>query len=156
MKQLLFAAIIATSLIACQTAPKSTFDLKTAKTEIEAANKELSDFLSKGDSVGVANAYAKEGKLMGNNMPSVTGTVNLTSVWGAFLRSGIGGITLTTTEIWGDENYITEEGTYTISLKDGKQVDNGKYLVLWKKEDGKWKLYRDISNSDLPLPSPAK
>jgi ketosteroid isomerase-like protein len=34
--------------------------------------------------------------------------------------------------------------------KDGKQIDKGKYIVLWKKEDGKWKLFRDCYNSDLP------
>lgn len=35
--------------------------------------------------------------------------------------------------------------------KDGKQLDKGKYIVLWKKEEGKWKLFRDCYNSDLPL-----
>jgi ketosteroid isomerase-like protein len=49
--------------------------------------------------------------------------------------------------------FSTEEGVYEIKTKDGKQLDKGKYIVLWKKEDGKWKLHRDISNSDLPLAS---
>jgi len=47
--------------------------------------------------------------------------------------------------------HITEEGVFEINLKDGKQIDKGKYVVVWKKEDGKWKLYRDMSNTDLPL-----
>jgi ketosteroid isomerase-like protein len=36
-------------------------------------------------------------------------------------------------------------------LKDGTIADKGKYIVVWKKEDGKWKLHRDLSNSDLPV-----
>ena len=32
--------------------------------------------------------------------------------------------------------------------KSGKEIDKGKYIVLWKMEDGKWKLHRDIFNSD--------
>jgi ketosteroid isomerase-like protein len=42
-------------------------------------------------------------------------------------------------------------GLFEVSSKDGNQLDKGKYLVLWKKENGKWKLHRDISNIDLPL-----
>ena len=144
-------AMIATSLFACQSETKPAFDLAKAKTEIEAANKEISDFMSKSDSVGIANAYAKEGKLMVNYMPSVIGKEKLTSFWGGFMKMGIGGIKLTTLEVWGDENFITEEGAFEINLKDGKQIDKGKYIVVWKKEDGKWKLYRDMSNTDLPL-----
>jgi ketosteroid isomerase-like protein len=42
--------------------------------------------------------------------------------------------------------------------KDGKEIDRGKALELWKMEDGKWKLFRDIFNSDLPCmpPPPSK
>lgn len=59
-------------------------------------------------------------------------------------------IRLKTIEIWGDENFITEEGTLEVYVKGGTLVDKGKYLVLWKKEDGVWKLYRDLFNSDMP------
>ena len=31
-----------------------------------------------------------------------------------------------------------------------KIADKGKYIVIWKKEDGKWKIHRDLSNTDLP------
>jgi len=46
-----------------------------------------------------------------------------------------------------------EEGEYTFMGEDGEQLDKGKYIVLWKMEDGKWKLFRDCYNSDLPIPS---
>lgn len=86
-----------------------------------------------------------------NNMPSMQGKDKLTTVWGSSIRAGVSKIELSTTEVWGDENYITEEGLYVIKTKDDVQIDKDKYIVLWKKEDGKWKLHRDISNSDLPL-----
>ena len=28
-----------------------------------------------------------------------------------------------------------------------KTVDKGNYIVVWKKDDGKWKIFRDIWNS---------
>jgi uncharacterized protein (TIGR02246 family) len=151
MKKIVLMAVIATSLFACQTATKPAIDLTKAKSEIEAVNKIICESIAKGDSVSVAEAYAKDGKLMGNNMPAISGKDNLTSFWGAFINSGVGSISLNTLEVWGDENYVTEEGVYDIKLKDGNQIDKGKYLVVWKHEDGKWKIYRDLSNTDMPL-----
>jgi ketosteroid isomerase-like protein len=29
-------------------------------------------------------------------------------------------------------------------------MDDGKYVVLWKREKDGWKLYRDIFNSNTP------
>ena len=149
MKKLFFSAFIAASLFACKTETKSTFDLANAKKEIEAANVQLTELLAKGDSVGMAASYSSDGAFMGSNSPSLKGKDNLTSFWGGFIRTG-SSVSLTTVEVWGDENYITEEGLFEIKAKDGAVVDKGKYIVLWKKEDGKWKLHRDMSNSDLP------
>ena len=151
MKKLLLGLLVSASLIACTNQEtKPAFDLNNAKKEIEAANKEISDLLSKGDSVGAANMFSKDGKLMINNMPSITGKVNIASCWGGFTRMG-GTLSLTTLEVWGDENFVTEEGVYLLNAKDGSQIDKGKYLVLWKRVDGKLMFYRDIFNSDLPL-----
>jgi ketosteroid isomerase-like protein len=150
MKKVLFTALIASSLFACKSETKPAFDLANAKKEIEAADQALVEFMAKGDSVGMAAAYSKDGLLMLNNMPSVKGNDQLATVWGSFIRAGVSKLTLTTLEVWGDENFVTEEGLFEIKTKDDAQIDKGKYLVLWKKEDGKWKVHRDISNTDLP------
>ena len=65
---------------------------------------------------------------------------------------GIGSGNLSTTEVWGMNDLAVEEGTYSLNSKDGAEIDKGKYLVLWKMEGGKWKLFRDCFNSDMPLP----
>jgi hypothetical protein len=41
------------------------------------------------------------------------------SFWGGFFKLGVGSLTLTTLEVWGDENFITEEGLVEVTLKDG-------------------------------------
>jgi len=150
MKKILFTALIASSLFACKSETKPAFDLANAKKEIEAADQALVEFMAKGDSAGMAAAYSKDGLLMLNNMPSVKGNDQLAAVWGSFIRAGVSKLTLTTLEVWGDENFVTEEGLFEIKTKEDAPIDKGKYLVLWKKEDGKWKVHRDISNTDLP------
>ncbi|MEY3739103.1 MAG: hypothetical protein RL544_1881 [Bacteroidota bacterium] len=151
MKKQLFSVCIAATLFACKSETKAPFDIANAKKEIEATNLEVSAFMAKGDSVGLASCYGTDGALLLNNMPPIKGQANLVKVWGGFINAGIAAIELNTTEVWGDENYITEYGTFVLKAKDSTQLDKGKYLVLWKKENGKWKFHRDISNSDLPV-----
>jgi uncharacterized protein (TIGR02246 family) len=48
-------------------------------------------------------------------------------------------------------------GNFSASDAAGKTVATGKYLELWRKKDGKWRMFRDIWNNDAaPAPSPAK
>lgn len=136
---------------------KSTFDLASSKTIIEGINAEFASYVAKGDSVSLANFYTSDAKMLGANMPAASGRSAIQSAFaGMFAAMGTPTISFTTLEVWGNEAGLTEEGTYKMSDKDGKQIDTGKYLVFWKMEDGKWKLHRDCFNSDLPPMAPPK
>ncbi|MDP3394255.1 nuclear transport factor 2 family protein [Sediminibacterium sp.] len=132
---------------------KTTFDLATAKTEIEAANKITMDAFAKGDSVAIANMYADDAKLMFTGMPAVVGKAGIQSVFGGYIKGGVNKIELKTNEVWGTEDLLAEEGAVTIYV--GEQiVGQEKFIVLWKKVGGQWKIIRDIANSDLaPQPT---
>ena len=43
-----------------------------------------------------------------------------------------------------------EVGKYTLLGRGGQTLDSGKYVVIWRQEDGQWKLHRDIFNTSLP------
>ena len=135
---------------------KPTFDIAGAKKVIDSLNVAFGSMVSKGDSVGLASLYTSDAKFMVPNMPTASGRSAIQSAFaGLFAAMGTPGLTLTTTDIWGTEELITEVGTYTMTDKTGKEMDKGKYIDLWKMEDGKWKLHRDIFNSDMP-PPPSK
>lgn len=133
---------------------KPAFDLAAAKTAIEARNAEFSSFVAKSDSAGLAGMYTADGKLMGPNMPAASGRSTIQSAFNGMFSGGPLGLKLTTIEIWGNESAIAEETAFSMTDKDGKEIDKGKALVVWKMEDGKWKLHRDIWNSDMPPPPP--
>jgi len=46
-----------------------------------------------------------------------------------------------------------EVGKYTLKGEEGQVLDTGKYTVIWKQEEGQWKLHRDIFNSSVPAAS---
>ena len=132
-----------------ETVVEPPFNLTTAKAEIIAANKEFMTYFAAGDSVGLANLYTLDAKFMNTGAPAVTGRKNIQSVISGIMNSGISSANLTTVEVWGTEDFLTEEGKVSLFVKES-EVYQGKYLVLWKKDDGKWKLFRDIFNSSLP------
>ena len=152
MKKIILSILVLTSFFACKnsTETKPVFDLANAKKEIEAANQNVTDLLAKGDSVAFANCYAVDAKFMDANAPSIEGRAKIQTAWAKFINVGATKIKLTTLEVWGNENIITEEGLYDFKTKDGAAIGNGKYIVLWKKVDGKWEIFRDLSNSNLP------
>jgi len=152
--RLAIALIVFIASVSCTSPQKETsFDLVNAKKEIEAANREFIELFAKGDSVAVANFFTIDAKSMGPNEPSHEGRNKIQTVYAGFIHAGANKLDLMTTGVWGTEDMLAEEGLFTFSDKDGKELDRGKYIVLWKKEDGKWKLFRDCYNSDLPVPT---
>ena len=150
------ALLFISSIISCnkkveetkENVVEPTFNLTTVKTEIMSTNKEFMKIFAAGDSIGLANLYTNDAKFMMNGAPAVSGKKNIQSTISAIMNSGVSGVKLTTIDVWGLENLITEEGSLSLFVGDD-EVDQGKYIVLWKKEDGKWKLFRDIFNSNL-------
>lgn len=55
---------------------------------------------------------------------------------------------VTAVRIYGGPSVVIEEGTYEIFDLNDKLIVKGKFIALWKQEDGKWKLYREIWNDD--------
>ncbi len=129
---------------------KSSFDLETAKAEIEAVNKEFMAFYAAGDTLGVANCYTEDGKVMNAGAPSVGGKKNIASVFSGLIKSGITKADLKLENVYGSEDLLVEEGVAFLFAGDDAVAEE-KYIVVWKKEDGKWKLFRDIFNSNLPV-----
>ena len=130
----------------------TTLNLKVAKKEIEEANRNFMDLVAKGDSVGLANAYTIDAKFMNAGAPAVVGRANIQKAMSGIIKSGITKADIRLKEVYGTEDLIAEEGELTLYVKD-MAIAEEKYIVLWKKEDGKWKLFRDIFNSSLPAPA---
>jgi uncharacterized protein (TIGR02246 family) len=115
---------------------------------IDAGNAALMDAIRRGDAAAVAACYTRDAMLLPPNAPPAEGAQAIAESWKATLDAGIRDITLSTIEAEGRGSTAAEVGHYTIKGPDGQTLDQGKYIVLWKKEDGVWKLHRDIWNSN--------
>jgi uncharacterized protein (TIGR02246 family) len=126
-----------------------------ARTGIDATNKAWMAAVEKGDAAGAAAAYTADGKLLPPGHDLVSGSKDIQAFFGALAAAGIAKIPLTTTEVFDGGGVATEVGTYQVLGKDGKVLDTGKYIVLWKNDGGKWKLHRDMWNSNAAPAAPA-
>lgn len=123
--------------------------LKEAKQAIAESNKIYFELYAKNDG-SILNLYTSDACLLPPNAPAICGREALAKDFrdtyaAGVVRSG----KFITTAIYGDGNeYITEEGAWQVFDANGKLIDDGKFLKLWKKEKGTWKLFRDCFNSD--------
>jgi uncharacterized protein (TIGR02246 family) len=117
---------------------------------IEAANAEFGAAYGRGDARAVAAMYTEGGQLYPPNESVVGGRAAIEEFWKAAMDSGVTGVELKTVEVDALGDSAIEAGTYTLFGKDRTTLDRGKYLVLWKRVGGAWRLHRDCWNSNVP------
>jgi len=128
---------------------ENSFDLDKARTTISDQTAKFSEAFKNRDSVALAAHYAEDGMVMPPNSEAVKKD-GLVSLWGGWIRSGIKELKLSVQDVAGNDDMLTETGTYELVGDNNKSLDNGKYVVVWKKENGSWKIFRDIFNTNLP------
>ena len=111
----------------------------------------MSSFNS-GNAGGVVALYADDGVLMPPNAPSARGVKAIKdAITQEIAGAKKGGLTLSSgaadeVNVAGDMAW--HAGTYVVKDKGGKSVDAGKFLEVWERKGGKWRIVRDIWNSD--------
>lgn len=152
-----------TVLTSCTNAPEkaettaviSTFSLDSVKASIAASNKVYGETFATGDSAKFVSSYTSDACIYVTNSPKMCGPQAITAFFNGASAMGIRNLKLTTEEISGSKEAVVETGTYELFVDKGVSIDKGKYIVIWKEENGQWKMHRDIWNTDMPAP-PAK
>ncbi len=140
--------IVAAPLSLGQTKGNKTSDGNIRST-IEAANKKFVETFSKGNAARIADMYAEGARVMPPNSPMVQGRQRIQELWQSLINTGAK-LTLSTSDVEAQGNVVYEVGTYELIFPDNKR-DAGKYVVVWRRQKGDWKLAVDIWNSNMPL-----
>lgn len=142
----------------CAPDPTPAVDLAAEEAAIRAVDRTFMEAAQAGDAAAFAAVFAPDGQLLFPNEPAVTGREAIRAHAEEMLA--LPGFSVT----WEASRYIIAEsgdvaasiGTYDLvmTLPDGPVEDHGKYLTLWQKVDGEWRVAADMTNTSLPLPSP--
>ena len=117
------------------------------KAKIEAANAKWVELFNKGEFEGVAKLYADDATAFPPGSPMVKGQSAIGKMWKGMAEQ-VGNPKLTILDIKRlGPNAAREIGTFTLTTKGPSPKDvSGKYLVVWERVRGRWKIAADIWN----------
>lgn len=104
---------------------------------------------TKGEAANIADFYTDNGMLLPTGSDFVQGKQDIEAFWQVAIDMGIKNVKLHIVEIEQHGETAIEMSKYTLSSADKQVVDQGKGIVIWKYEDGAWKMHRDIWNSSI-------
>ena len=135
--------------ISSQSQSKPNPQLEEARLAIAKSNAIYHQSLVKNDPSIFVNSYSEDACIMAPNVPMACGKEALTKFFNEGYAMGLRSGKFITTQIYGGgSEYVTEEGVGYVYDSSGKQLDEVKYLVLWKKTDKGWKMFRDSFSSN--------
>ena len=133
-----------------QTVSKAGFDLEPVKSHIREMNKTYSNRFMSNDTSFYIERYCADAMVMCPNLETVKGREAIQKFFYNEGNNTDTHIELPEGNIYGNDDLVIEEGLYNFPDGKGGSVDKGKFIAIWKQEDGKWKLYREIWNTDMP------
>ena len=101
------------------------------------------------DPAAVAATYSEDGMLLPPDAEPIGGREAITTFWKGLIDTGAA-VQLDNQEIKAHDDLGYRMGFYKIFASDGAVLDKGKYIEIWVRKDGKWRLHRDIWNTSLP------
>jgi len=117
------------------------------KAKIEAANGKWIELFNKGDFDGIAQLYTIDAVAFPPGSQMVRGRAAIAAMWKGMAEQVVSP-KLTTLEVKRlSPSAAREIGTFSLATKGSSPKEiSGKYLVLWQRVQGDWKLAADIWN----------
>ena len=117
------------------------------KAKIEAVNAKWVELFGKGDFEGVAQLYTVDATAFPPGSAMVKGRAAIGAMWKG-LAEHVSNPKITTLDVKRlSPRAAREIGTFSLMTKDPTPKEiSGKYVVVWEKVRGEWKLAADIWN----------
>lgn len=142
-------------LAAC-TPSEPPVDTQAEAQIVMALERDWASRFQQGDIDWIVNRHATHGRILPPGSEAAVGREAVREVWTGFHETE--GLSL---DFGPDEAHVAEAGdmayvlgSYDLTLPDGGE-DRGKYLVVWVKEDGEWRIAADMFNSSVAPPAEA-
>jgi ketosteroid isomerase-like protein len=156
------AAALALALAACDPGDvnvRVTTDKAPHDSAIRAHLAAFNEHLRTGNDSALAAFYGPDGALFPPNEAKVTGRENIRRYW-AGLKEVNATLVITPASLTFSDmaDLAVEDGTWVMEISGppaGPMKDDGKYVAIWRRYDGEWRVAQDIWNSNHPPPGMA-
>lgn len=148
-----FTLVVALAAFGCAEA-EAPFDLAAARAEIEERNRVFTQAHVIGDSAAMIDIFTDDARVLPPNAEPVIGRVAIAALNARYLTYGITEFREETTLFYGNAELLIDEGTYVMVYDGGKTTERGKYVNIWRREAGAWKLFSNVWSSNAPVGAP--
>lgn len=125
--------------------------MENVRESIASVNQNFMNAFSRADAAGLAALYTEDAKLLPPGSSMMSGKEAIQSFWQGVMDMGIKEAKLDTVDVESQGNLAYEISRFALSgeQQGGESIMlTGKYVVVWKNQDGTWNLHVDIWNTD--------
>lgn len=156
MKNFTMLLFVCIAMVGCNPAPK--VDLQAEADAIRILEDQWTAALQASDAEKIISFYAADAVSMSSNKPIVTGLEAIANKIKADLadttlnfKTYEGTIDAIEISKSGDLAYSRGHDEISMKTKDGVVKEEGKWVDVWKKIDGQWKVVVSIGSSNQPV-----
>ena len=132
---------------ATPTRAPAAFDLAAARALIEQKNAQFTTAHVTGDVATIDAMFTRDATSFPPGAEPAVGQAALHALTVDFLKVGIRTFTERTTSLYGNSEILIDQGEYELAYGPDSTVERGKYVNVWKQEDGGWKIQTNIWNT---------
>jgi AraC family transcriptional regulator len=126
-------------------------DVARAEAQIRAASEALREAVQKGDADRLVEMYTPDAQLIMAGK-TVVGREAVRAHIAFAMAAGVRDFRLDEQELFVGDEIAVETGRATFGDAAGSKMATSRYMTLWKRIDGRWRIHRDIS---VPAPGGA-
>jgi ketosteroid isomerase-like protein len=124
---------------------------RTIKADIDAADAKFVAAFNTGDAGGIAQLYTENATALPPGAPMAKGRAAIEAVWQSAIQAGVKNLSLKALQVDQFGNAAREIGQFSLDEPNAQKQTvhvEGKYVVLWRRIGGGWKLDTDIWNTN--------
>jgi ketosteroid isomerase-like protein len=128
----------------------TSLDLAAMRKIIDERNALFTRAHVEGDRATIDGMFTRDAKVLPPGAEPVIGRAAIDQLTRNYIEFGIADFREVTTDFYGNDDLLIDQGDYVLVYGKENTIEKGKYLNVWRKEDGAWKIHSNIWNTNSP------